>query len=77
MQNYKSLACPVWAVKGMGLKRGLEFTNRRKPVQDICISQKVNEKEEYPLLMQKSILLLLPAMVMTGYLEELSLEATV
>lgn len=28
--------------------------------------QKVKEKEEYPLLMQKSILLLLPATVMTG-----------
>merc|ERR1719187_1628596 len=28
----------------MGLKRGLEFTNRRKPVQDICISQSQRER---------------------------------
>ena len=31
-ETFKSLACLVWAVKGMGLKRGLAFTNRRKSV---------------------------------------------
>ena len=32
MQNFRYLACLVWNIKGMGSKRGLAFTKRRKPV---------------------------------------------